>query len=270
MAGLVLRSSILSNLNKILLVAAFMAFSACVQPPVALAQRVGGHPVGHPSGGGRMAVPASRPTGSRPGIARPHAFSGGPRTNAGVRSFRVPMRPGFGHRRPAFGGAPFFRFAGPRFFSFDSFVLPVWPACGYLGTWEFGCGAPAFYGTGFENYVTVPSYVNLPYSYSDLPPDQVWLYLKDGTAYSVDDYWFVNGQIHFTVFDEPGANLLEQVMDFDELDVQKTIDVNTRRGFRLVMRDAPWEKYLHDHPDLIPQPLAPGPPLAPPPPPQNK
>jgi hypothetical protein len=86
----------------------------------------------------------------------------------------------------------------------------------------------------------------------------------------VDDYWFVNGQIHFTVFDEPGANLLEQVMDFDELDVQKTIDVNTRRGFRLVMRDAPWEKYLHDHPDLIPQPLAPGPPLAPPPPPQNK
>ena len=266
MAGLVLRSSILSNLSKILLLAAFIAFSACVQPPVALAQRVGGHPVGHPSGGGRMAVPASRPTGSRPGIARPHAFSGGPRTNAGVRSFRVPMRLGFGHRRPAFGGAPFFRFAGPRFFSFDSFVLPVWPACGYLGTWEFGCGAPAFYGTGFENYVTVPAYVNLPYSYGDLAPEQVWLYLNDGTVYSVVDYWFVNGQIHFTVADDPGANPAEMVMNFDELDVQKTIAVNTRRGFRMVMRDEPWEKYLHDHPDATPQPLAP--PTAPPP--QNK
>jgi hypothetical protein len=25
--------------------------------------------------------------------------------------------------------------------------------------------------------------------------------------------------------------------------------VNTTRGFRVVMRDAPWEKYLKDHPD---------------------
>jgi hypothetical protein len=276
MAGFVLRSSILNSMSNVLFVLAFAMFSACVQPPVALAQHVGGHPVAHSSGGGRMAAPTSRPTTSRtvisrpttsrPAIARTHAFSGGPRTNAGARSFRVPMRPGFGRRRPAFAGPPFFRFAGPRFLSFDSFVLPVWPACGYLGTWEFGCGAPAFYGTGFENYVTVPAYVNLPYSYSDLAPDQVWLYLSDGTVYSVVDYWFVNGQIHFTVADDPGADPAEMVMEFDQLDVQKTIDVNTRRGFRLVMRDAPWEKYLHDHPDAIPPPLPP--PTAQPP--QNK
>jgi len=262
MAGFVLRGSILNNMRKLLLVAVFMGFSACVQPPVALAQRVGGHPVGHP-GGGRIAVPPSHATGSHSAIARPHAFAGGPRTNVGARSFRVPMRPGFGHRRGAFVGAPFFRFAGPRFHPFDFFV---WPACGYLGTWEFGCGAPAFYGTGFENYVTVPAYVNLPYSYSDLAPDQVWLYLNDGTVYSVVDYWFVNGQIHFTVADEPGANPVEQVIDFGELDVQKTIDVNTRRGFRLVMRDAPWERYLHDHPDATPPSLSP----PPAPSPQNK
>jgi hypothetical protein len=263
MAGFVLRGSILNSMSNVLFVVAFAMFPACVQPPVALAQHVGGHAGGHVSGGGRVVAPTSRPTTSHSAIARPHALAGRPFAGAAARSFRVPMRPGFGHRRPAFVVAAFFRFAGPRFHSFDSFV---WPACGYLGTWEFGCGTPAFYGTGFENYVTVPAYVNPPYLYGELEPEQVWLYLKDGTVFSVVDYWFVNGQIHFTVADEPGTNPVEQVMDFDELDVQKTIDVNTARGFRMVMRDQPWEKYLHDHPDATPPPLPP-PPARPP---QNK
>ena len=174
------------------------------------------------------------------------------------------MRPVFGRCRPfpVFVGVPFFGFGS---FPYNSFW---WSPCGYLGGWDFGCNSsltvPA---TGFENYVSVPAYVNPPYLYGDLEPEQVWLYLKDGTVYSVDDYWFVNGRVHFTVADEPGANPVEQVTDFDELDVQRTIDVNTHRGFRLVMRDAPWQKYMHDHPDLIPPPLAPPPPL---PPPQNK
>jgi hypothetical protein len=39
--------------------------------------------------------------------------------------------------------------------------------------------------------------------------------------------------------------------------VQKTIDVNTRRGFRVVMRDSPLEQYLRDHPDPMPPLLQP-------------
>jgi hypothetical protein len=41
------------------------------------------------------------------------------------------------------------------------------------------------------------------------------------------------------------------------LDVQKTIDVNTRRGFRVVMRNEPMEQYLRDYPDLTPPLLQP-------------
>jgi hypothetical protein len=48
----------------------------------------------------------------------------------------------------------------------------------------------------------------------------------------------------------------EHVVPLDELDLQKTIDVNTRRGFRMVFRDEPWQQYLKDHPDLTPPDLA--------------
>lgn len=83
------------------------------------------------------------------------------------------------------------------------------------------------------------------------------LYLKDGTAYSVTDYWLVNGQMHFTMVEESGTKTVEQVIDFDELDLQKTIDVNTQRGFHFMLRNQPAEQYLRDHPDV-------GPPVGPP------
>jgi hypothetical protein len=80
----------------------------------------------------------------------------------------------------------------------------------------------------------------------------VQLYLKDGTAYDVNDYWFVDNQIHFTMRDESGTKSVEQAIGLEELDLQRTIDVNTRRGFRVVMRNEPMEQYLRDHPDLTP------------------
>jgi len=43
------------------------------------------------------------------------------------------------------------------------------------------------------------------------------------------------------------------VIGSEELDLQRTIDVNTRRGFRVVVRNEPIEEYLRDHPDLTPQ-----------------
>jgi hypothetical protein len=85
--------------------------------------------------------------------------------------------------------------------------------------------------------------------------DLVWLYLKDGSAYAVTDYWFVNEEVHFNSVGEGGVLSAEQVIGIDELDAQKTSDVNTIRGFRVVKRDAPWQKYLKDHPDTTPPPL---------------
>jgi hypothetical protein len=57
--------------------------------------------------------------------------------------------------------------------------------------------------------------------------------------------------------EEGATKPAEQVIPVDELDLQKTIDVNTRRGFRIVLRDEPCQQYLKDHPDLTPPDLAP-------------
>jgi hypothetical protein len=80
----------------------------------------------------------------------------------------------------------------------------------------------------------------------------VQLYLKDGTVYDVNDYWFVDNRIHFTMLDESGTKSVEQAIGLEELDLQRTVDVNTRRGFRVVMRNESLEQYLRDHPDLTP------------------
>jgi hypothetical protein len=63
------------------------------------------------------------------------------------------------------------------------------------------------------------------------------LYLKDGTVYDVTDYWLEDGKIHFRT---PEGSV-EQVLGVDELDLQTTVDVNTRRGFRFVLRNEPAE-----------------------------
>ena len=45
---------------------------------------------------------------------------------------------------------------------------------------------------------------------------------------------------------------VKHVIGFDELDLPTTIDVNTQRGFRFVLRNEPLEQYLRDHPDQAP------------------
>jgi hypothetical protein len=67
------------------------------------------------------------------------------------------------------------------------------------------------------------------------------LYLKDGTVYNVTDYWLENGQIHFTIPEEGGTKSVQHAIGFDELDLQRTVDVNTQRGFGFVLRSEPME-----------------------------
>jgi hypothetical protein len=73
--------------------------------------------------------------------------------------------------------------------------------------------------------------------------------LKDGTILSVTDYWVVDGQLHFTMIEESGTKPTEHVVPFDALDLQTTVDTNTRRGFRFMLRNEPIQQYLRDHPE---------------------
>jgi len=254
MARFVLRDSITS---KILLIAVFAFASVCVQPPVATAQHVGGSV--HPISGARMAPPARVVVPSAPRItSQPHIVTS-PRLT--ILSARFGFRPGPDNlfRRRLFFRAPFFTF-WPAF-AFNSFW---WQNCSPYWVWGYYCNGLPFYdygyGYGFENYVTLQPYEPPAYLYaSEEERERVWLYLKDGTVYSVSEYWFVDGQVHFIAVEEGGAKSVEQTILFGDLDAQKTVDVNTKRGFRVVMRDEPVGQYMHDHPNLIPPLLEPPP-----------
>jgi hypothetical protein len=229
--------------RKILIAASCVLACAWVQAPYALAQHGGHAGGGHVGGGGHFTG------GGR--IAAPHASAGPASHAAGARSqLGFHQRPILIHRR-IFVPAPFFRFR-------RGFNSPWFLNCSPIGQWwQFGCNDLFVTGYGFENYVTMPVYENLPYTYSSEPRELVRLYLKDGTVYSVTDYWFVNNEVHFILPEDEGSKSGEGVIGLDQLDLQRTSDVNTRRGFRVVMRDEPLEQYLRNHPDTNPPLLQP-------------
>lgn len=169
-----------------------------------------------------------------------------------VRPLHVSVAPNFPRRpiRPVRPILPIFVPPGFWYFGGPSFGFEPW--LGFSSMWWQNCGP--YFGCGYQ-YSPLPLYY---YIYGGEETDRVQLYLKDGTVYNVTDYWLVDGLLHFMAVEEGGAKFAEHVIDFDQLDLQKTIDVNTRRGFRFVLRNEPIDQYLLDHPEM-------GVPSAPPP-----
>jgi hypothetical protein len=233
----VLRSSISQRI--FLLVACALA-CAWFLAPIASAQRVGPpHSGGYAGGHYRSAGPISAPrvaTASRSMFRPSNGF---------------PQSPFLILRQPFF-------LRGSFLWSWEAFNASWWLYCGPIWGWNSGCDNEFFSEHATEHYLAPPlTYASPVYVYSLDGHPLVQLYLKDGSVYSVNDYWFVEGQIHFTMLDQSGTKSLEQVIAFDELDAQRTVDANSRRGFRVVMRDEPIEQYLRDHPDLDPPLLQP-------------
>jgi hypothetical protein len=257
-----------SILKKISIAGCVLAF-AWSQNAVAQAPRGGGHigGGGHVGGGVRVSAPPRAPI-SQPRVFVPSRGVGprgaglrgtGPRlagvgrlTGSGGFVFRQGPIQVFRSRQ--FFGVPIFKFGAG--WAFNSLW---WPTCGPSLGWAWGggfdCSPVPFYGYGFENYVTLPTYESPMYLYGGGERDLIWLYLKDGTVYGVTDYWLVDGQMHFSAVEDDPTKPAEHVFPFDELDLQKTTYVNTHRGFRIVFRDEPWQQYLKDHPDLTPPDL---------------
>lgn len=227
--------------QKFLILAACALACAWFQPPIASAQHVGR---AHAGGGGhfRVAGPIGAPHIASTLAPRPMFF----RPPNGF-----PQRPLLILRHPFFIRPPFL-------WSWERFNYSWWLYCGPVWGWNSGCDGQFFSAQTTEHYLAPPlTYASPVYIYSQDGHPLVELYLKDGTVYSVNDYWFVDNQIHFTRLDESGRKALEQVISFDDLDTQRTIDINSRRGFRVVMRNQPIEQYLRDHPDLTPPLLEP-------------
>jgi hypothetical protein len=79
------------------------------------------------------------------------------------------------------------------------------------------------------------------------------LVFKDGTTYTVTDYWRVNDQLHFITIEEGGTKSVPHTVPFEDLDVQRTTDADAAQGFRFVVRDEPIEQWLEHHAQHAPQ-----------------
>lgn len=235
----------------------FCTLCVCVATPLALAQHPGGHAgagVVHVSPPPVFHVPSPAPIVHAPTIYRPiftPAISGGPSAGAlGTWGFRPPRRP----IRPfppvlVVYQSPFF--LGGTFGGWNSCW---WTACDLLWSWTLGSTTVSFPGpTNYASQV----YETPVYVYGEERVDLPQLFLKDGTTLNVTDYWVVDGQLHFTMIEDDGAKPAEHVIPFDALDLQTTVDANTRRGFRFMLRNEPVEQYWRDHPEGPPTVVTP-------------
>lgn len=145
----------------------------------------------------------------------------------------------------------------PQFFYGDPFwrFNSCWSTnCELFWPWTFGY--TNFSTPGPINYVAQPPETRV-YVYGGEREDFPQLFLKDGTILNVTDYWVVDNQLHFKLIEAIGQAPVEHSVAFEDLDLQKTVDANASRGFRFVLRNAPVEQYLRDHPEGPPPPLPP-------------
>ena len=224
---------------------AISCLPVCALTPLALAQ----HPAARTSGGVVYSSPPPirhAPISTAPMI---HAPNYAPRISAtpsagalGAGGFRPPRRP-IRPFPPVFVlyGSPFF-FGGP-FWGLNSCW---WATCGLF--WPGILDYTSVSSPGPTNYIS-QVYETPVYVYGEERPDLPQLFLKDGTILNVSDYWLVDDQLHFTMMEEDSTKPAEHVIPLDALDLQTTVDANTRRGFRFMLRDEPFEQYLRDHPE---------------------
>jgi len=62
----------------------------------------------------------------------------------------------------------------------------------------------------------------------------VMLYLRDGTVYALTNYWVAGGRLHYVT--QYGG---ENSVGMDQVDIQRSVDVNGHRGVNITLRPAP-------------------------------
>jgi hypothetical protein len=249
--------------------------------------------IGNPLGASTALRGSSFATGStmrtRPFAAQ---FVGAPPHVPPFRHRPIFFGPGFG-----FGGCfgPFFFGCGGGFFGGGfgfgfglgygyGYCDPFWGCPGgfYNGYYNGG-----YYGNQIYNQSTDDSSVSNEFNPSrywgpSAPPEEtgggggsasssdseVVLFLKDGTVYAITDYWIADNKLHY-VTNYGGENSIP----LDQLDMQRTVDVNAKRGINITLRPTPQSQQAAPEPDAAPpapeaQPAPPPQPSAPPAPPE--
>lgn len=250
------------SIPKLLILSLSLLVLGFNRVPVALAQHAPGH-FGGAVGGHAFAPPVYRPPLMRSPGARPQvyvaprfaAFGSGQllyRTQQPIH-LQPPIFPIVGP--PFLFGWPFWAFGlGWGYSGYGlgwGFNYCYWMTCSLFWNWQFTPSTTLFY-----EYTPAPpvvsTYVYPFYGYGEERRDSPQIFLKDSTVYNVQDYWRVDDQLHFTIRGPGNPKPEEHIINIDQLDVQKTINVNTTRGFRFVMRDEPMDQYEQDHPNQVP------------------
>lgn len=164
------------------------------------------------------------------------SFAGRAFATPGFRTPRHPIRP----FPPVLVVYDPFLFGGP-FWGFNSCW---WASCDLFWPW---LGFITFSSPGPTDFVS-QVYESPENVYGEESQDLPQLFLKDGTVLNVTDYWLVDDLLHFTMIEQEGTTPVEHVIPFEALDLQRTIDVNTGRGFHFMLRNEPVEQYMRDHP----------------------
>jgi hypothetical protein len=140
-----------------------------------------------------------------------------PTVSAPPRPTPRPPRP----RYPIyFGGYGYY----PGYYGGYGFGFYGYNPCSGFG-FGFGFGFPYLfdcYDLFFDYLNTSPSYFN----YNSHPQDVMWIYLTDGSALGVTDYW-VNDDTFYYVLDTGHQGNVS----LDSVDVDRTTDANSRIGF---------------------------------------
>lgn len=145
-------------------------------------------------------------------------------------------------------GLGFFGFGLPLGFGFGPDCNPFWAE-----PWAFGCDTFGYFdGFGGGLYETEPPqsseepteepetsiFVPPPESSSpeEIQAEKILfvLFMKNGAVYAVTNYWIADGKLHYLT-SYGGENTIEM----SDLDLQKTVDVNAKRGVDFTLRPRP-------------------------------
>jgi hypothetical protein len=157
--------------------------------------------------------------------------------------------PGYGYGY-GYGFGGFYPWSFGLGLGFGAICDPLWDfdcdAYGYPGYGYYGPDAPGLYldsSSGDDSAAAAASQGYGVYSSQDTGPDNssaastsgtTVLYLNDGTSFAVTDYWVADYKLHYLT---DGAR--ENVIDLDQVDVQRTVDENAARGVNFTLRPAP-------------------------------
>ena len=183
-----------------------------------------------------------------PGYSQPQALHAWPTPFANAPNTLIPRPP----IPPIHPLPPRF-----RFYVFPVPIAPLWPSsfCWWATCDRYFWTAPLLDTSipqgNWNPWNSIPAPAVEPPQYDVFGaerPDLPQLFLKDETVLFVNDYWVVDDDLHFTIIEDERGVPAEHVVPFEQLNLQKTIDVNTQRGFRFMLRNEPFEQYVRDHP----------------------